>query len=142
MEEKKKVKEREYIENTVIIKKVIAFLQVLLPLTLSKRLVAMVLLAANVPVKRVTELTGLCDRSTRGLRKAMEKEDVGSLLTIKRGSGKKSKTFGLETEILQEIEKNNYHTRQQIADMIQEKFRIQVSVTAVGRLLKKTASKS
>ena len=139
MAEKEKTKERE---NTVIIKKVIAFLQVLLPLTLSKRLVAMVLLAADVPVKRVTELTGLCERSTRGLRKAMEKEDAGSLLTIKRGSGKKSKTFGLETEILQEIEKNNYHTRQQIADMIQEKFRIQVSVTAVGRLLKKTASKS
>ena len=142
MEEKKKVKEREYIENTVIIKKVIEFLQVLLPLTLAKRLVAMVLLAADVPVERVTELTGLCDRSTRGLRKAMVEEEVESLLTIKRGSGKKSKTFGLEMEILQELEKNNYHTRQQIADMIQEKFHVQVSVTAVGRLLKKTASKS
>lgn len=142
MADKKKVKERECIENTAIIKKVIEFLQVLLPLTLAKRLVAMVLLAADVPVERVTELTGLCDRSTRGLRKAMGEEEVESLLTIKRGSGKKSKTFGLETEILQEIEKNNYHTRQQIADMIQEKFHVQVSVTAVGRLLKKTASKS
>ena len=117
-------------------------MQVLLPLTLAKRLVAMVLLAADVPVERVTELTGLCDRSTRGLRKAMVEEEVGSLLTIKRGSGKKSKTFGLEMEILQELEKNNYHTRQQIADMIQEKFHISVSVTAVGRLLKKTALKS
>lgn len=142
MAEQETVKERESIENTAIIKKVIEFLQVLLPLTLAKRLVAMVLLAADVPVVRVTELTGLCDRSTRGLRKAMGEEDVGSLLTIKRGSGKKSKTFGLEREILQEIEKNNYHTRQQIADMIQEKFHVQVSVTAVGRLLKKTASKS
>ena len=137
-----KEKERQCKENTAIIKKVIEFLQVLLPLTLAKRLVAMVLLAADVPVERVTELTGLCDRSTRGLRKAMEEEEVGSLLTIKRGSGKKSKTFGLEMEILQELEKNNYHTRQQIADMIQEKFHVQVSVTAVGRLLKKTASKS
>lgn len=137
-----KEKERQCKENTAIIKKVIEFLQVLLPLTLAKRLVAMVLLAADVPVGRVTELTGLCDRSTRGLRKAMGEEDVGSLLTIKRGSGKKSKTFGLETEILEEIEKNNYHTRQQIADMIQEKFHVQISVTAVGRLLKKTASKS
>ena len=134
MADKKKGKERECIDNTGIIKKVIEFLQVLLPLTLAKRLVAMVLLAADVPVGRVTVLTGLCDRSTRGLRKAMREEDAGSLLTIKRGSGKKSKTFGLETEILQEIEKNNYHTRQQIADMIKEKFHVQISVTAVGRL--------
>lgn len=142
MAKNKTVNERSAIENAAIIKKVIEFLQVFLPLTLAKRLVAIVLLAADVPVGRITELTGLCDRSTRGLRKAMGEEDVGSLLTIKPGSGKKSKTFGLETEILQEIEKNNYHTRQQIADMIQEKFHVQVSVTAVGRLLKKTVSKS
>ena len=95
MGDKKKETERQCIENTAIIKKVIEFLRVLLPLTLAKRLVAMVLLAADVPVVRVTELTGLCDRSTRGLRKAMMEEEVGSLLTIKRGSGKKSKTFGL-----------------------------------------------
>ena len=142
MTDKEKVTARPYIENVAIIKRVIELLQVFLPVTLAKRLVAIVLLAADVPVKRVTELTGVCDRSTRGLRKAMREEDAGSLLTIKRGSGKKSKTFGLETEILQEIEQNNYHTRQQIADMIQEKFHVQVSVTAVGRLLKKTASKS
>ena len=142
MSDRKNGKGRQSIENSAIIKKVIEFLQVLLPVTLAKRLVAIVLLAAEVPVVRVTELTGLCERSTRGLRKAMWEEDVRSLLTIKRGSGKKSKTFGLETEILQEIEKNNYHTRQQIADMIQEKFHVSVSVTAVGRLLKKTASRS
>lgn len=138
----KKTKERQCEESVAIIKKVIEFLQVLLPITLAKRLVAIVLLAAGVPVPRVTELSGLCDCSTRGLLKAMGEEDIGSLLTIKRGSGKKSKTFRLETEILQEIEKNNYHTRQQIADMIQEKFHIQVSVTAVGRLLKNSIKKA
>lgn len=138
----KKTKERQCEEGVAIIKKVIEFLQVLLPITLAKRLVAIVLLAAGVPVPRVTELSGLCDRSTRGLLKAMGEEDIGSLLTIKKGSGQKSKTFGLEKEILQEIEKNNYHTRQQIADMIQEKFHIQVSVTAVGRLLKKRHQKA
>ena len=137
MEDKKNAKGQQSTENGAIIKKVIEFLQVFMPLTLAKRLVAMILLAAGVSVPQVTELSGLCDRSTRGLLKAMGEEDVGSLLTIKRGSGKKSKTFGLEREILQEIEKNNYHTRQQIADMIKEKFHVQVSVTAVGRLLKK-----
>ena len=127
-------------ENLIIMKKVIQFLQFFLPVTLAKRLVAIVLLAAGIPVPRVTELTGLCDRSTRGLLKSMQEEDVDKLLSIKRGSGKKSKTFEFEAEILKEIKKNNYHTRQQIADMIKEKFHVQVSVSAVGRLLKKTAS--
>ena len=136
MEDSKSAKGQQTTGNDAIIKKVIEFLQILMPLTLAKRLVAMILLAAGVSVPRVTELSGLCDRSTRGLLKAMGEGDVGSLLTIS-GSGKKSKTFGLEREILQEIEKNNYHTRQQIADMIKEKFHVQVSVTAVGRLLKK-----
>lgn len=129
-------------DNIVIIKKVIEFLQIFLPLTLAKRLVAIVLLAAGVPVPRVTELSGLCDRSTRGLVKSMREEDPAGLLAIKRGSGKKSKTASFEDEIIAEIEQNNYHTRQQIADMIQEKFHVQVSVATVGRLLKKTASKN
>lgn len=72
---------------------------------MAKRLVAIVLLAAGVPVPHVTELTGLCDRSTRGLLKFIREEDVAKLLSIKSGSGKKSKTFGLEAEILKEIEK-------------------------------------
>ena len=87
-------------ENLIIMKKVIQFLQVFLPVTLAKRLVAIVLLAAGVPVPRVTELTGLCNRSTRGLLKSMREGDVVKLLSIKSGSGKKSKTSGLEAEIL------------------------------------------
>ena len=122
--------------NVVIIKKVIEFLQLFLPLTLAKRLVAIVLLAAGVPVPHVTELSGLCDRSTRILLKSLREEDVAGLLAIKRGSGKKRRTAGLEDEIIAEIERNNYHTRQQIADMIQE------SVATVGRLLKKRDQKT
>ena len=124
-----------------IIRKVIEFLQLFMPMTLAKRVAAMVLLSAGVPVSYVTELTGLCDRSTRGLLKSMQEEDIESLLSIKSGSGRKSKTSGTEAEIVAEIEKGNYHTRQQIADMIKEKFHISVSVATVGRLLKKTESK-
>ena len=128
--------------NVVIIKKVIEFLQLFLPLTLAKRLVAIVLRAAGVPVPHVTELSGLCDRSTRSLLKSLREEDVAGLLAIKRGSGKKRRTAGLEDEIIAEIERNNYHTRQQIADMIQEKFHVKVSVATVGRLLKKRDQKT
>lgn len=129
-------------ENLDAMKKILEFLQLFLPVTLAKRLVAMILLAAGVPVPRVTELSGLCDRSARGLLKSMREEDAGTLLSIKSGSGHKSKTAGLEEEILQEIARNNYHTRQQIADMIDEKFHVRISVSAVGKFLKKTASKS
>ena len=125
----------------VIVKKVIEFLQLFMPMTLAKRVVAMVLLSAGLPTWYVTELTGVCDRSARGLLKSMQEEDIESLFSIKSGSGRKSKTSGIEAEIVAEIEKENYHTRQQIADMIKEKFHVSVSVATVGRLLKKTASK-
>ena len=36
----------------------------------------------------------------------------------------------------------NYHTLQQIADMVKEKFDVDVSPMAVSRLLKKTASEN
>lgn len=127
-------------DNFMVVTKVIEFLQLFMPVTLAKRIIAMVLLAAGIPAPRVTELTGLCDRSTRGLLKSMQQNNIEALFAIKSGSGQKSKTSGIEAEIIAEIKKNNYHTRQQIADMIKEKFHVQVSVATVGRLLKKTAS--
>lgn len=129
-----------YNDNSMVITKVIGFLQLFMPVTLAKRITAMVLLAAGIPVSRITELTGLCDRSTRSLLKSIQQNDIEGLFAINSGSGQKSKTSSIEAEIIAEIEKNNYHTRQQIADMIKEKFHVQVSVATVGRLLKKTAS--
>ena len=128
------------LDGSGIIKKVIAFLQLFMPVTLAKRAVAMVLLAAGLSSPRVTELTGLCDRSTRELLKSIQEQDAASLLSIKAGSGRKSKVSGLEGEIIAEIGKDNYHTRQQIADMIKEKFHVSLSVSSVGKLLKKTVS--
>lgn len=93
-------------DNVVIIKKVLEFLQLFLPPTLAKRVVAIILLAAGIPVPRVTELSGLCDRSTRGLVKFLREKDATELLAIKRGFGKNSKTAGLEDEIIVEIERN------------------------------------
>ena len=55
----------------VIVREVIEFLQLFMPMTLAKRVVAKVLLSAGLPTSYVTELTGLCDRSTRGLLKSM-----------------------------------------------------------------------
>lgn len=43
-------------------------------------------------------------------------------MTIKSGSGRKGKSAGIEKQILAESESSNYRTRQEIADMIQDKF--------------------
>ena len=129
-------------EGVRIIQGVIHFLNLFLPVTLAKRAAAMILIAVGASDERVTELSGLCNRSVRALRKALREEDPVQLLSIKRGSGRKSRTADVESQIFEELEKNNYHTRRQVADMIEEKFHIKISVSAVGKLLKKGASKS
>ena len=63
--------------------------------------------------------------------------NIDLLLEVGGGSGRPRKTEDLECAIIEELEKNNYHTRQQIADMIHEKFGVVISVSTVGRLLKK-----
>ena len=128
-------------DNAVdILKQVIEFLQVFLPETLAKRLVAIVLLGIGISVKRAVELTGLCERSLWSLKKKMQSATMSELLVIKSGSGRKRKTVDIEEQILAEVESNNYHTRQQIVDMVEEKFHVNISRSSVGRLLKNTAS--
>jgi len=63
--------------------------------------------------------------------------DISGLLTV-GGGGRKGKTVGIKDEILAKLEKGNYHTWQQIADMIHEKFHISLSPSAMGKFLKKT----
>ena len=70
----------------------------------------------------------------------MANDDTNSLFEIKNGRGRKPKLEDIESQIVEEIEKGNYQTLQQIADMIQEKFEIKVSIMSVSRLLKKTKS--
>ena len=72
------------------IQNILEFLNLLLPKTLAKRLVNMILLAAGIPVALCMELTGTSAKTTYGLRKAMEKEeDMSRLLPLKSGTNKK-----------------------------------------------------
>lgn len=127
-------------EPVSVIQMVIDFLLLFIPKILAKRVVAIILLAADVPVPRVVELSGACDRTVRGLLRSLKKGETDSLFTLRSGSGSRSKTKGIEAEILEELENNNYHTQRQIADMIKDKFGISISLPAVARFLKKTAS--
>lgn len=128
-------------ENAVdILKQAIGFLQLFLPVTLAKRLVAAILLAVGMPVKDAVKLTGLCEKSMWTLKKQLREQPVTSLMAIKSGSGRQGKCAGIEQQILAELESGDYRTRQEIVDMIEVKFHIKVSRSCVGRFLKKTAS--
>ncbi len=129
------------ITAVTIIKGIISFLKLFVPETLAKRIVCIVLIMSGIPANRVIHLSGLSERTVRTLRKELrDKNDVSSILCIQAGSGRAGKAAGMERQIMDELEKGNYHTRQQIADMISEKFHIKMSVSAVGNLLKKTGS--
>lgn len=123
-----------------ILRQVMGFLQLFVPVTLAKRLVAIILLAIGMPVRDAVKLTGLCEKSMWTLKKQLREQSVSDLMVIKSGSGRRGKTDGIEKQILAELEAGSYHTRQEIADMIKDKFHIRVSRSCVGRFLKKTAS--
>jgi transposase len=108
--------------------------------TLAKRVVGIVLITVGIPFDEITELTGLSKRSAVMIKSVIQSGGIDSLYVFTHGGGRSRKAKGFENAIIEEIEKNNYHTRQQIADMIYEKFGISMSVSAVGKLLKKTAS--
>lgn len=128
------------VNATHILKQVIAFLQLFLPVTLARRLVAIILLSIGIPVENAVKLAGVCEKSMWTLKKQIREVPVAELMVIKSGSGRKTKLEGIEEQILAELETSNYHTRQQIVDMVGEKFHVSISRSAVGRLLKKTAS--
>ena len=56
---------------------------------------------------------------------------------IKSGGNDKSKIAAHEAAIIAEIEKGYYTNRQQIIDMIHERYGIKVSLTGISSLLKK-----
>ena len=129
------------ISSEAIMDAVISFLAVFMPITLVKRTLSLVFVAAGLDNGTIHRLTGYGHSTIRKLKADMREKSVPDLLTI-RGGGRKAKSSGIEDEILSELESGNYHTRQQVADMIKDKFGISMSVSAVGKFLKKTASES
>jgi len=127
------------IDAGLIFKLIINFLQLLMPQTLAKRIASMALIAAGISNERVTELTGLCNRSVRSLRKSLEAGETETLFHVGGGGGQ-SKLAGFEAAVIEEIESGSYSNRQQIADMIQEKHGIKVCLNTVSNILKKTKS--
>ena len=103
-----------------VVKAISSYLQLFISPIIVRRIISVLLIIAGVHSDGITELT----------------------FEVKSGRGRKSKIKDVEAQIIEEIEKGNYQTQQQIADMIHEKFGISVSIMAVSRLLKKTRSAS
>ena len=122
-----------------IICKVIIFLRLFMCETLAKRVMGMALVAVGLPEGRVADLVGLSNKSVGKLKKGIEGGELDNMFHV-AGGGRKRKLADVEDSILEEINSGTYHSHQQIADMIQEKYGIKVSLTAIGRFLKKTAS--
>ncbi|MBO6294069.1 MAG: hypothetical protein J6N51_17705 [Selenomonas sp.] len=117
------------------------FLGTLMPPTLSKRAVAMLLLVAGMGNEKIVSLTGMCIRSVRALRKTMEEQEPTSeLFAIKPGSGRKRKTDGIEEQVWAELDTGKYRTHKAVADMLKEKFGIDASVNLAARLMKRWKS--
>ena len=114
---------------------IIKFLQLFIGKTRATRLVSMVLIAAGVSNSKIIELTGLCDKSVRTFKKALDAGD--SDLFHVSGGAKKCKLDDVEKSVIEELNKKNYYSNQQIVDMIRENFGINTSLSAVRRLLKK-----
>ena len=113
------------------------FMEERMPPTLSKRVAAMLLLVAGRSNEEIVEMTGMCIRSVRALRKTMEEQPPSAeLFTIKPGSGRK-KTAGIEMDIFRELDTGKYGTKRQVADMLKEKFGVEASVNLAARLMRR-----
>lgn len=125
-------------DTSACMKAVIRFLQLFIPETTAKKVVCVILIAIGMPVSEIAEFVGVSERSVQSTGRAVRDGSISSVLVHKKTSGRKSKTADVEEQILAELENGDYHTRQQIADMLKEKFQISVSLSVVGRFPKKT----
>ncbi len=133
--------ERQLISLKVI-KGISSYLQLFISPVIVRRIISAILIIAGIRNPKITELTGLSERGICDLKNQIMSDDIENLFEIKAGRGRKSKTRDIESQIVAEIEKGNYQTLQQIADMIRDKFEINVSLMSVSRLVKKTKSAS
>ena len=133
--------ERQLITLNVV-NAISSFLQLFVSPVIARRLISAILIIAGARSGEITRLTGLCERSVRSLKNQLVIGNTDGLFDVNSGRGRKSKFKDIEAQIIEEIEKGNYQTLQQIADMVYDKFNVKVSIMAVSRLLKKTKSAS
>ena len=128
-------KKDEHYSNTMILK-VIEFLGMFMPITLAKRIVCIIVLSIGVSKEEAARISGFCDKTVSSIKKKLDSNELNTLFVI-NGGGRKSPLVDYEAAIIDEIANNAYYTKQQIADMVFEKYGIKVTQQAIGKLLKK-----
>lgn len=121
---------------------IINWLATKVPMTLAKRLVAMLLFALGVSVEQTRVLTQLSERTVYDVRRRVkehEPEALGEMMHIEAAGGRQPKLKDVEAQIIDEVKANNYVSYRHIADMVKDKFGIGVSIWTIMRLLKKSS---
>jgi len=118
------------------ISKVIEFPGMFMPITLAKRIVCIVVLSIGVTIEETAQISGFCEKTVASIKKKLDSNELSVLFVI-NGGGRKSPLADFESDIIEEITSNAYYTKQQIADVVFEKYGIKVTQQAIGKLLKK-----
>ena len=115
---------------------IFTFLSFIIPKRTVKTILAFILLSVDMPVKYIAIFANLCNKTVYKYKKELSSGNINKFFVVNH-RGRKCKLFNIEQDIINEIHTNNYHSLQQIADMIFEKFEIKISSSAVGKFLKK-----
>ena len=119
-----------------VIEKVITFLQLFMPITMAKRIICIILLTVGISVEETARISSFCTKTVKTMQKKIVANELDILFVI-GGGGRKSNLAEFEADIVDEINQNPYHSKQQIADMIQERYGIKITPQGVGKFLKK-----
>ena len=116
---------------------IIAFLALFMPKTLAVRLLSMLLIALDVSKKKIAVILNCSEKTVKNLSKRMEDEEVCTILTIKKGSGRKSKVdSSIQKQIVDTVNKGTFYSLRQIADMVLANFKFCLSTSTISRILK------
>jgi len=118
------------------ISKVLEFLRLFMPITLAKRIICIIVLSIGVSTGETARISGFCEKTVKLIKQKLDSKELDMLFVIK-GGGRKSPLADFESAIIEEINKNAYFTKQQIADMVFEKYGVKVTQQAIGKMLKK-----
>lgn len=122
--------------SKALAKEIIRYLAELMADTMAMRIVALVLICAKVPVWVTSELSGFCTKTVYKLQKLAKECRFSELFSIS-GGGRPSKLADIKDNLFDILDSENFYSYKAIVQMIKDRFDIDVSVSAVSRLLKK-----
>ena len=122
------------------IEKIVDYLTNFISDTVARRIIVLILLCAGVPIWTIAELSTFCTKTVYKIQKAAREGRFSDIFTI-NGGGRPSKLGDIADKVLDVLEKENFHTYQEVTDMIHDRFGVSVSVSAVHRFLKKNGYK-